>query len=213
MTVARFYHVPKTGGTALFNMTEFWPNHRRSSSNHVRIREDPPKSDETIVYAVIRDPYDRFVSAFYHVVDACNDDFFYKNAQVSDCDWLRESGISGTMFSNDPNVFAAALDNRNHPLFAKARELFYKLSIFRSQIHWLGDWSGSLHKSIRLLRSETLKQDFAPIASQLGHDDLRWPEGKSANNRITKAAVPLNPVSRAVVRRLYSSDFDALPFS
>ena len=90
----RFAHVPKSGGTAIFNMTQKWKNFKRLHPNHthVKISKYPPKPDETGL-TIIRHPYSRFLSAFYHMVDACNASFYYRNAPVSDCNTMKSKGI------------------------------------------------------------------------------------------------------------------------
>ena len=90
-----FYHVPKSGGTAIFNAIRNIKGIQRAhpNINHVKISKYPPNSND-IPFTVIRHPYSRFVSAFYHLKDACNTEFYYKNANVSDCEWLQNRKIN-----------------------------------------------------------------------------------------------------------------------
>lgn len=209
----RFYHVPKTGGTSIFGMTRGIGNHKRASktSNHVRIFEYPPDSDE-IAYAVTRHPYSRYISAFYHMVDACNDEFFYKNAKVSDCDWLQKNNIDMKIFYEDPNEFLYALNDRNHPLNREALKVYFNFDIFRPQMYWLGNYKG-LHPGIKILLEQSiLKEDFGRQIEPYLDGSIEWPQGKSANSRITKDEIQLTQKSKEILQKLYPLDFEQLGY-
>lgn len=210
----RFYHIPKTGGTAIFNMTTKWKNHKRAhpNINHIMTKHYPPEQDE-IGYAVIRHPYSRFVSAFYHMVDACNDEFYYKNATVSDCDWLQKNDINMSIFYNDPNEFLLALSDHKNPHHILAKKIFFKFDIFRPQFYWLqNNNSNGIDPNIKiLLNHENLKNEFTIIANSLGEKAV-WPEGKSSNSRITKTTIPLTDKSKEIIRNIYNRDFKYLKF-
>ena len=205
----RFYHLPKNGGTAIFNMTGPWARHKRAhpNRNHVRLRDYPPKEDET-AYAVIRHPYSRFESAFYHLVDACDDSFYYKNATVSDCDWLEKKKISMTLFNNDPNEFLKAMQEKIHPYHRVAQAVWHHFDILKPQLYWVADSSRrAIDSRIKMfLRQENLEREFQKIADSLGEYAM-WPRGRSANTRLTRRTIPLNDQSKAILRTLYKDDF------
>lgn len=209
-----FYHIPKTGGTAIFNITSRWKNHRRAcpDNNHVRISEIEPKADE-VAYCVIRHPYSRFVSAFYHMVDACNDKFFYKNATVSDCEWLQNKRISMSIFKNDPNEFLFAMQEKIHPYHTIAQEIFYYFDIFKPQFFWICNEkeTGIDHRMKHFLRQETLEKDFKEQIA--GNEGVSWPNDSVANKRISNDTKSLNDLSKAIIRNLYMNDFHFLHFT
>ena len=208
-----FWHLPKNGGTAIFSMTQKWKNHRRAhpEKNHIRIVEYPPKPDET-VYTVIRHPYSRFTSAFYHLVDACHEDFFYKKAKVSDCDWLQRYNISMNIFNNDPNEFLKALQEKIHPYHLEAQKIFYHFDILKPQFYWISN-GGIIDPRIKLfLNQENLEKEFKKfIADPLGQY-AQWPRDRKSNSRISKNTIPLNEQSKAILRALYRDDFKHLNF-
>lgn len=209
----RFYHVPKSGGTAIYNMTKNWKNFKRAhpKKNHVCICYNPPKSDETGM-AVIRHPYSRFISAFYHMVDACDPKFYYKNAPVSDCNEAKKMGITnfGALYQNNPNYFLRALVDRNFPGHREAKKIFSSFSIFKSQFYWLSDIFGwKLHPGINiLLHQENLRNEFNDLSRTLG----QVPVWVNDNKRISQNIIPLTDVSKAIIRKMYKDDFKHFNF-
>lgn len=209
----RFYHTPKAGGTTIFNMTEGWKNFSRVHPrlNHVQIKYYPPGPDE-IGLTVIRHPYSRFISAFYHMVDACDNKFYYRNALVSDCDQLRRFKINFRIFKNDPNEFLYALDQKNHPFHREAKTIFNHFSIFKPQFYWLSDFNKNVHESLQIiLRQENLKKEFETVANRLGYFP-DWPDESKTNHRITKNTIPLNELSKTLIQKYYQDDFNHFNF-
>jgi len=195
-------------------MTQSWPRHKRAhpNKNHVKLSEYPPNRDE-IAYAVTRHPYSRFISAFYHMVDACKDDFYYKNATVSDCDWLQKKRISMDIFNNDPNMFLEAMQEKIHPYHKVAQAIFYHFDIFKPQFYWLSDKFGKKidPRLTMILKQENLEREFQKIADSLGEYPI-WPRGKNSNSRLSTQQIPLNDRSKAIIRSLYHDDFTYFPF-
>jgi hypothetical protein len=214
-TKIRFYHTPKAGGTTIFNMTQGWKNFKRAhpQQNHVKIKDYPPKLDETGL-TIIRHPYSRFESAFYHMVDACKDDFYYRHAKVSDCETLRKHDINFDVFQEDPNEFLLALMNSQHPYHHEAEIVFNTFSVFRPQFYWLANGFGTdIHHQLRIiLRQENLKQEFEQVARQLGHPMPKWPTDFMSNKRLTKTTTTLNERSKSYLNELYRDDFKHFNF-
>lgn len=200
-----FYHIPKTGGTSIFNITKNWNNHRRASLdfNHVRVSKYPPQVGE-IGYAIVRHPYQRFESAFYHLVDSCNDKFYYRHAKISDCEWLLKNSIDMAVFDNNPNEFILALVDKKNPNHVTSNRIFYNFDIFRSQFYWLGDRGYKSLYPIKLIDYTNMKDEFQKIASELGHSSIEWPKD---NSRITHQIYDLNDNSKKILDKVYKCDF------
>lgn len=205
MKKVKFYHVPKSGGTAIFNMTKTWDNFKRAhpNKNHVQVYKYPPGLGE-IGLIVIRHPYSRFLSAFYHMVDACDPNFYYRNAPQSDCETLKSMGIDFNKYNRDPNYFLSLLNTD-----PDVRKILDTFSVFRSQFYWVKDIFGiGIHPGIEIiLRQETLDQDLKPIATMLGQT-IHWPtDARERHERISQDTIPLNEMSKKILRMLYSDDF------
>lgn len=202
-----FYHVPKTGGSTIYEVTRDWKNFKRavSNKNHVQVSWNPPRMGHVGV-AVVRDPYDRFISAFYHLVDCCNEEFYYKKAQVSDCVTLKKLGVKdfGEYFNNDPNVFLTLLEQGDKV----AKKTFNKFDIFRPQYYWLKSQFGGIHSGIKvIINQKQLQQQFEDLADKI-NEQCDW--NKSVNQRITNMGVSLNMESKKIIQKLYKNDFKYL---
>ena len=210
----RFYHVPKSGGTTIFNMTQNWKNFKRAHprKNHVAISYYPPGIGE-IGLAVIRHPYSRFISAFYHMVDSCNSNFYYRNAKQSDCETLKSMGVSdfGNLYNNDPNIFLEALDNKQNQLHYITKEIFNNFDIFKPQFYWLSDiFSLKIHPGIKIiLNQESLESEFNTIAQQIGQVPT-W--SQRINSRLSQNEIPLSDHSKNILNKIYKQDFQHFTF-
>jgi hypothetical protein len=198
-----FYHIPKTGGSTIYEVTKNWKNFKRADlyNNHVRVAFKPPPKGY-IGVAIIRNPYDRFTSAFYHMVDSCSDDFFYKRAIESDCKSLNDMGVYdfGRMYNFDPNVFLILLEEGDKI----TNKIFNKFSIFRTQYYWISSIFGGIHSRMKLIPYSRMTLEFEQIALRLG-ETLDW--SKSVNKRITNTSIPLTQDSKEIIKRLYKQDF------
>lgn len=211
----KFYHVPKSGGTAIFNIIKDWKHFKRAhpNKNHVCVCWYPPKSNE-IGFTIIRHPYSRFVSAFYHMVDACNEKFYYRHANKSDCNTMSQLGIDFSMFNNDPNQFLRALIDKSVIGHKESNKIINHFSIFKPQFYWLSDlFSTRIHPGIQIiLHQENLEQEFTNLARQFGYTPDWYTANDHSNKRITTEIIPLSDVSKAILRNYYKDDFKYLQF-
>ena len=210
----RWYHVPKSGGTSIFNMTQGWSNFKRADSkkNHIQIWKKPPNSDEEGL-TIIRHPYSRFLSAFWHMVDACDEGFYYRHAKVSDCNTMKHKNIDFAVFNRDPNIFLYALVTPTHPHHRTAKIIFNEFSIFKPQFYWISDRYGrNIHSKIKyILNQENLMNEFENVSKLLGQTTV-WTKGPKNNVRISKDDIELNQFSKDVLQKLYRDDFKHLNF-
>ncbi len=212
----RFYHVPKSGGTAIFNMITKWNNFKRAHprKNHVCICWYPPGSDD-IGFTIIRHPYSRFISAFYHMVDACNDQFYYRHAKESDCNTMKKMGIDFNIFQKDPNRFLRALIDKTFLGHKEANKVMKEFSIFKPQFYWLSDlFSSRVHPGIKfILNQENLEKEFTELAQQYGQNPDWYTAQQHSNKRLSPETIPLSDVSKAILRNYYKNDFKHFKFS
>lgn len=203
-----FYHVPKTGGSTIYEVTKDWKNFKRAdpNTNHVQVAWNPPRLNH-IGIAVIRNPYDRFISAFYHMNDSCKDTFYYKAAKVDDCESLKSMGMNnfGEYYNYDPNAFLSLLMQGD----PRTKKIFNKFSIFKSQYYWLGGmFGGGIHSGVKILiNQEELEEKFEELASKI-NESCNW--NKTVNKRITENVVPLSHESKDIIKKLYKEDFKYL---
>jgi hypothetical protein len=211
----KWFHIPKASGTSIFNMTQNWKNFKRAhpNENHVQAWKYPPNKDE-IGLTIIRHPYSRFLSAFWHMVDACDINFYYRNAPVSDCNTMKKMGIDFGVFENDPNVFLQALMEKIHPHHKTAQIIFHNFSVFKPQFYWLSDkYKRHIHPDIKMiLHQENIEEEFEKVAELLGHE-IQWPRGRESNKRISRKDIQLNNLSKSILQSLYSDDFNHLSFT
>lgn len=205
----RFYHIPKSGGTSIFRLTQPWRNFKRAHKrkNHVCISYYPPKWDE-IPLAIVRHPYTRFESAFYHLVDSCDDRFYYRYAKNSDCNTLQKMGLDnfGTIFKKDPNLFLKSLVTKIDSNHHYANKIFERFDIFKPQYYWLSDIFGvKVYPKLKLIKYENMHEEINKIAEELGESSKGL---ETVNRRITNTNIPLTEESKRILNQLYKKDFE-----
>lgn len=205
---AVFYHVPKNAGTSIFVGMRKCPSFRKADPdhNHVRMVDRPPRYNE-YAFAIIRDPIERFRSAFYHLKDIRRPEHFYHNAKVSDYQLMRQNGWNIDHF-NDANAFAAALDNYEDIHHNEAVAIYEFFPIFRSQIYWLGDDRGNIHPDLRyIIDYKNLKEGFARIEELTGCK-MKW---ANINTHIS-TPTDISEETKRIVRKLYADDYSKFNF-
>lgn len=210
----KFYHVPKSGGTTVFKHITEWNNVKRAhpKNNHVRIWKYPPAPGE-IGFTVLRHPYTRFESAFYHMVDSCDDRFYYRKASVSDCEELKKLNIDFDIFQHNPNYFLHNLITKTAPHYKEANKVYHHFSIFKPQFYWLSDfWRLNVHPGLKIfLNQENLTHEFNEFAKSLGYPPPlnNW---ERVNKRISTQNIPLTNMSKEIIQRVYQDDFKHFKF-
>ena len=131
-------HIPKTGGTSLTKI----PSVRSPSSfgSIVSHNKLPNNIKENLyVFAIMRDPYDRFESAFWH----------HKTLGDPKHHWNIDSlGSKIRHHFEDPNQFIRAIQDPEHPKHIIAKNQFRYWVHFKPQVDWLKDSQGVIDTRI-----------------------------------------------------------------
>ncbi|MCA0271030.1 MAG: sulfotransferase family protein [Proteobacteria bacterium] len=209
-----FVHVPKTAGTAMTAALEPFavtgtrtPWRRlvrrfpvREAPDRAYFRKHETASDmaakmgEAVFrgfqrFTVVRNPFDHAVSHFEYLKEFRNPKLAARFAEMS---------------------FADYLDWRT-----TARGLFVPtFTVLPDQTHWLVDRKGRLMVD-RILKFETLADDFARLTRDLGLGDVAMQRINTTKAKVkaTSLASYYDDATIAKVRELYARDFDLLGYS
>ena len=170
-------HIPKTGGSALAQA--YATSGAINRNGHAFTLSWLKHGDDAIT--IVRDPVDRFVSAFNWIAT-------YRR-ETSPVAWPWAS----------PDAMALGIGSE---MVDGALE---GLQVFIPQSHWL---DGDLARLIWVGRTETLRADYAELKARLGiHEDLP-PPGPTANTGPPHQ--PLSERAIASVRDWYADDYELL---
>lgn len=177
-----FIHIPKAAGSSVLGCGV------ESTSGHkpyaFYARHKPDGVDMPFVFAIVRNPLHRFISAFYYLQKG--------GSNAHDRVWA-ERNIPSKV---DHNAFAAHM---------KANPKLLRQMHFRPQYQMVADRNGRIGPD-RILRFETLDEEWPLFAEEHGLlGDLPHRNanavGKDTRPESTKDC-------RAIIRALYKEDFD-----
>lgn len=181
---AIFIHIPKTAGMSI-ERALFTESVAHSTLLHYKAY-DPRRFAAYFKFAVLRDPVDRFLSAYFYLKKG--------GTTMVDREW------SDTFLAKieSPSAFVWAL-----------RDLRYRRTVmewrhFRPQVYFLKNERGQIEVDM-LLRFEHLSEDFQLLCKRI-HRHAELPR---VNATPRPRGLVLTDVEEACVRRLYAED-DAL---
>jgi len=143
-----FIHIPKNAGTAVDAMLQMerCPDYHAPACAY--LAADPAFFRTAYKFCVVRNPWDRLVSAFHYML---------ASKLKPDIRW-RETHLGG--IASFP-AFAERLANSGF------RAAAFGNFIFRPQWHFIADWRGRIIID-NLIRFEALDAELPPIAARLG---------------------------------------------
>lgn len=181
-----FIHIPKTAGKSIASVL-----HRRGALHLTYVefaRLIGPRIDEYFVFAVVRDPVQRFYSAYRYLRSGGNQS--------------REDRLFARRWLSGRTLEEFVLKELDRP---EVRGSLF----FRPQVDFLVDEIGRLATS-HLLRFENLRTEFAALAPRLGLDEtLPWLNA-------SRKQQPVDESEDALVRRIawsYSRDYQMLGYT
>jgi hypothetical protein len=184
-----FIHIPKNAGTAVDAMLQMerCPDYHAPACAY--LAADPAFFNGAYKFCVIRNPWDRLVSAFHYMLSS---------PLKTDMRW-REAHLAGL------TSFPEFAERLTHPAFRAAA---FSNFVFRPQWHFIADWRGRIIID-NLIRFETLDRELAAVAARLGVE--------LSNRRLNASAhAPYQSYydarSKDIVTRLYRRDIKLLGY-
>lgn len=173
-----FIHVPKAAGTSILSTGVQWSRGHQPFRFYERHR--PATIPMPFTFAVVRNPLDRYISAFYY---------------------LQGGGITGQdRLWSERNIPAGGDHNSFIDLLSNQPRLLKQMH-FRPQITMLLNKRGEVGPD-RILRWERLAEDWPEFAEQHGlRRELKWSNaGKRERPETTERC-------RNLVKKVYERDF------
>jgi hypothetical protein len=174
-----FIHVPKTGGTSIRDALGFnlrVNNTSHFNSNHPEVKK--MRGPDTLMFAVVRNPYDRAWSAFK----------FFAKAKKS-------RGRIERVFE----IFMSTMDVNDFWCKVDIEKLARVMPHVRTQSSFIRD-------PMRLLRFERLDEDWKEFAAEIGRPELELPRKQVSPGVPWQEA--LSEESKARIRQIYKIDFE-----
>ena len=177
-----FIHVPKAAGFSISVSLYGQPNEHFTWKEWRRLH--PRKFDAYFKFALVRDPFDRFVSAFR---------FLKVGGMYA---WDREFAEQTLAPFAEPGELAEAMVNR------PTRQAVLKWLHFRPQCEFVADARGNL-KVDALFSFERLAESFEEIKNRIS-PNCTLPH---LNKTIAPATRPLSARAVQVLKSVYATDF------
>lgn len=180
-----FVHIPKTGGTSVLKAIA------GDSERADHTIEGLDEAEDFLRACFVRDPVDRFISAFRYSSDLALRGGHYLSVRHPVRTLIVEERLESI------NTFVSRIE------FLGTDWLFKNLH-FRPQANWISRANPQF-----IGRSETLEKDFSILCSQLG---IETP--KLGRHRVSKRklAEPLGESETEIVRSWYHDDFELLNY-
>lgn len=184
-----FIHIPKNAGTSI--RAVFPQAHDRQTFGYI-----PPDWADAYTFAVVRNPFTRFLSAFH----------MFKHG----------AGVEGDYYATPrwPDLTVddalAVLADDTVPFDRSVRNLPANLKHhLLPQTHPFN----CLHYAHRLLRHETLQDDFKAVARHLGLPTLMPHLRNGHHSTLDQLQADLSTAQIARIQELYQKDFDQLGYA
>ncbi len=184
-----FIHIPKNAGTAVDAMLQMerCPDYHAPACAY--LAADPEFFKNAYKFCVVRNPWDRLVSAFHYT---------RSSTLKMDIRW-REAHLAGI------TSFPEFAERLTHPGFRAAA---FSNFVFRPQWHFISDWRGRIIID-NLIRFETIEVELAAVAERIGI--------QLSNRRLNASAhAPYQSYyderSKQIVTRLYRRDIKLLGY-
>jgi hypothetical protein len=202
LQVAHFLHPGKTAGTALkaaLRDATPPPHHELALHTHGVRMVDLPERD--VFFFVVRDPVDRFVSAF--------NSRLRKGRPRFERPWSPGEARAFARFPT-AQALAVGLDGDIASRAAAIDALMTIEHVRRSYWYWFSDpetFRARLDRVLFVGFQETLDRDIADLSSTLGIAPLALPADVVTAHRSTAATPALSDGARATMARWYSADY------
>ena len=188
-----FIHVPKTAGTSIkqkLYQTSDRLGHRRICEYYAF---DPHRASMFFKFAVVRNPWDRFYSAY------C---FLNQRQNTSHSDRVFSETILGKFDGFE--AFVDALQDRS------MRRKVLSYTHFIPQSYWICRRGASGHALDYLGRFENLSADLERVFDRIGRHQAQLPQVRASRHGAYREAY--SPRSRNIVADLYLQDITLLGY-
>lgn len=173
-----FLHIPKTAGTSVSNL----PN-----INHICHYKLDPHTSYDFVFTIVRNPFERFQSAFYHHMTLDSPDHYYKDVDTYSNLRLHYSDINSFVLG--------IINNEKNAINA------FNYIHFKPQTDFLLNKNGIIDPRINLIiKYEDLHSHFPELKSFI------------LNKTPSFNKTPMNQNTINFIKNFYKLDFDLLGY-